>query len=109
MYIDGLQSNSQTQNLSVTLGVSAASGAAPALSAAALKKAVTVNRVYARMIGWRNYTSQIAVRLGITTKNPDVWSFVQALANWQARNMMKSPDGILGPEWYDLLTRNRRA
>jgi hypothetical protein len=54
-----------------------------------------------------SYTRQIAARLGITAKNPDIWSFAQALANWQARNMMKRPDGVLGPEWYDLLMRNR--
>jgi hypothetical protein len=75
------------------------------LSAAALQKAVSVNRVYARTIGWKDYTGQIAARLGITTANPDIWSFTQALANWQAHNMMKRPDGILGPEWYELLTR----
>ena len=65
-----------------------------------------MNRVYGRTIGWMPYMHQIAVRLGITAKNPDIWSFVQALANWQARNGIM-PNGALGPEWYDLLTRNR--
>ena len=106
MYSGGTQTNSQAQNRSITLGAPAAPGAVPVLSAGALKKAVTLNRVYARTIGWGNYTSQIAVRLGITAKNPDIWSFVQALANWQARNGIV-PNGVLGGEWYDLLTRNR--
>lgn len=106
MYISGMQSNSQTNNKCLALGAPVTSGAAPALGAAALKKAVTMNRVYARTIGWENYTAQIAVRLGITAKNPDIWSFVQALANWQARNGIM-PNGVLGPEWHDLLTRNR--
>ena len=82
-------------------------GEATALSADALKRAVTLSRVYARTIGWIDFSRQIAALLGITSKNPDIWSFVQALANWQARNMMKRPDGVLGPEWHDLLTRNR--
>lgn len=107
MYISGAQTYSQAQSQSTALGAPAAPGTTPALSADALKKAVTLNRVYARTIGWKNYTGQIAARLGITAKNPDIWSFVQALANWQARNMMKRPDGVLGPEWHDLLTRNR--
>jgi len=107
MYLRKQNTNSQLLHQSLALGTPVKPGIAPVLSAAALKKAVTVNRVYARTIGWKDYTSQIAARLGITAKNPDVWSFLQALANWQARNMMKRPDGILGPEWYDLLTRNR--
>jgi hypothetical protein len=65
-----------------------------------------LNRVYAHTIGWMSYTRQIAARLGISAKNPDIWSFAQALANWQARNGIM-PNGVLGPEWYDLLMRNR--
>jgi hypothetical protein len=107
VYISSAQTNNQLQSQSTALGASAAPGAAPALRADALKKAVTLNRVYARTIGWKNYTGQIAARLGITAKNPDIWSFIQALVNWQTRNMVKKPDGILGPEWHDLLTRNR--
>jgi hypothetical protein len=107
MYIGGAQTNSQAQSQSTALGAPAVSGAPLALSADALKKAVTLNRVYARTIGWGNYTGQIAVRLGITAKNPDIWSFVQALANWQARDGIV-PTGILGGEWYDLLTRQNR-
>jgi hypothetical protein len=61
-----------------------------------LKRAVTLNRVYGRTIGWMDFSRHIAVLLGITSKNPDIWSFVQALANWQARNGMM-PNGILGP------------
>ena len=107
MYISGARTNAKAQGHSTVSGSLGAPSAAPALSADALKKAVTVNRVYARTIGWKDYTGQIAARLGIVDKNPDIWSFVQALANWQARHMMKKPDGILGPEWHDLLTRNR--
>lgn len=107
MYVRGQQTHSQIQHQSLALGALAVPGTAPVLNAAALKKAVTVNRVYARTIGWKDYTRQIAARLGISAKNSDVWSFAQALANWQSRNMLKRPDGILGPEWYDLLTRNR--
>jgi hypothetical protein len=106
MYIGGAQTNSQAQSQSTALSAPAAPGTAPALSADALRKAVTLNRVYARAIGWMQYTRQIAARLGIMAKNPDIWSFVQAVANWQARNGV-FPSGILGGEWYDLLTGNR--
>ena len=95
----------------VTSGASnaiAGLGEAPALSADALKRAVTLNRLYARTVGWMDFSRQIAVLLGITSKNPDIWSFVQALADWQARNRMM-PNGILGPgEWYAMQTANRR-
>jgi hypothetical protein len=84
-------------------------GEATALSADALKRAVTLSRVYARTIGWIDFSRQIAALLGITSKNPDIWSFVQALANWQARNGMM-PNGILGPgEWYAIQMASRRA
>ncbi len=106
MYISNTQTNRQARSTSTALGTPAEPGAVPALSADALKKAITLNRVYARTIGWGNYTGQIAIRLGITAKNPDIWSFVQALAKWQARNGIM-PTGVLGGEWYDLLTRNR--
>jgi hypothetical protein len=106
MYIDSTQPNSQSQNQSTVLGAPPAPSRAPTLNAEALKRAVTLNRVYAPAIGWINHTSQIAVRLGITTQNPDIWSFVQAVANWQARNGIY-PSGVLGGEWHDLLTRNR--
>jgi len=107
MYIGSTRIDNQTPSQSTAFSAPAAPVTAPVLSADALKKAVTLNRVYARTIGWMPYMRQIAARLGITAKNPDIWSFAQALANWQARNMMKRPDGILGPEWHDLLTRNR--
>ena len=106
MYIRGTQTNRLATSTSTALDAPPAPGAAPALSADELKKAVTLNRVYARTIGWKNHTRQLATRLGITPKNPDIWSFIQALSNWQARNMMKRPDGVLGPEWHDLLTRS---
>jgi len=106
MYIGGARTNTKAQGQSTGSGALGAPGAAPTLSADALKRAVSVNRAYALGFGWKNYTDQIAVRLGIVAKNPDIWSFVQALANWQARNG-RMPTGILGGEWYDLLTRNR--
>jgi hypothetical protein len=106
MYIGHTQTDRQARSAKTTLG-NGALGESPALSPDAFKRAVSVNRVYARAIGWMQYTRQIAARLGITAKNPDIWSFVQALADWQGRNMMKRPDGILRGEWYDLLTRKR--
>lgn len=106
MYIAAPQINRQGESQSPALGALAEPEKAPALSAAALKKAVILNRVYARTVGWKDHTAQIATRLGITTKNPDIWTFVQAVANWQARNGIP-PSGILVGEWHDLLTRNR--
>jgi hypothetical protein len=109
MYIGGTQTNSRIQRQSTALGAPVAPSAAPALGAAALKKAVTLNRVYARTIGWMPYTRQIAVLLGIRSTNPDIWSFVQALAAWQARNGLM-PNGVLGPgEFYRMQTAPRRA
>jgi hypothetical protein len=106
MYIGSAQTNSLAQSQSTEFGAPTAPGVPPALSAEALTKAVTYNRVYARTIGWKDYTGQIAARLGIRAKNPDIWGFVQAVANWQARNGIP-PSGILGGEWHDLLTGNR--
>ena len=106
MYIGSVQTNSQAQGQSTEFGAPAAPGGPPALSGEALTKAVTLNRVYARTIGWKDYTGQIAARLGIRASNPDIWGFVQAVANWQARNGIV-PNGILGGEWHDLLTGKR--
>jgi hypothetical protein len=103
MYIGHTQTDRQARSTRTTLG-NGALGESSALSPDALKRAVSVNRVYARAVGWMQYTRQIADRLGITAKNPDIWSFVQAVANWQRHNMIR-PDGILGGEWYELLTR----
>jgi len=69
-----------------------------------LKKAVLLTRRYAPHLGWMPYTRQISNVLGITAPNPDVWSFVQALANWQARHGIL-PSGVLQGEWHDILTR----
>jgi hypothetical protein len=106
MYICSTQLESQPESKGMALGAPQAPGAAPKLNAQALKRAVTMNRVYAPALGWINHTRQIAVRLGITAQNPDIWSFVQAVAEWQARNGIY-PSGVLGGEWHDLLTRNR--
>lgn len=109
MYIGGSQTNHEAQSAGTASGESTGFGAGPTLSADALRRAVTLNRVYARAVGWIHYTPQIAVLLGIRDENPNIWNFVQALAEWQARNGMM-PNGILGPgEWYAMQTRNRRA
>jgi hypothetical protein len=103
MYIGETKANSQASSATAALGE------IRPLSSDALNRAVTLNRVYARTVGWMDFSPQIAILLGITSKNPDIWSFVQALANWQARNGMM-PNGILGPgEWYAMQTANRRA
>jgi len=99
MYIGSRQTNRQS--------LSAGLGESKALSWDALQRAVTLNRHYARDVGWMDYTRGIANLLGIRLANPDVWTFVQALADWQARNGMM-PSGVLGPgEWYALLTPSR--
>ena len=106
MYIGGAHTDGLARSHGSALGAPAAPGSAPVLSAAALKKAVTLNRVYARTIGWKDHVGQIAFRLGLMDKNPDIWSFIQAVANWQASHGIM-PSGALGGEWHDLLTRNR--
>jgi hypothetical protein len=106
MYIGCAQTSRQAESRGAAFGEPPAPRKAPALTADKLKKAVTLNRVYARTIGWKDHTAQIAVKLGIREKHPDVWTFVQAVADWQARNGIP-PSGILGGEWHDLLTRNR--
>lgn len=94
---------------STALGAPVTTKTTPVLSASALQKAVTLNRVYARTIGWIAHTRQIALLLGLTNMNPDIGSFVRALANWQARNGMM-PTGVLGPgEFYAMLTKNRQT
>jgi hypothetical protein len=108
MYIVGEQANQEAHRAGTPPGGSTGLGADPTLGAAALQKAVTLNRVYARAVGWLHHTRQIAVLLGIRDLNPDIWSFVQALARWQARNGM-IPNGVLGPgEWYTMQTPHRR-
>jgi hypothetical protein len=51
MYIGGTQTNSRGRSMSKALGASTALGETTALSPDALKRAVTLNRVYARTIG----------------------------------------------------------
>lgn len=108
MYIKGAQTHSQVRSPETMPDASTALGESKTLSAEDLRKAVIWNRRYAYPVGWRHYTRQIANLLSITAANPDIWSFVQALAQWQARNGMM-PNGILGPgEWYTMQTPNRR-
>ena len=106
MYIGCTQTSTRAGSTSTARLARSALGESTTLSWDALKRAVTLNRVYARALGWKQYTNQIAIRLGLTAQNPDIWSFVQALADWQGRNGIM-PSGILGGEWHDLLTRNR--
>jgi Putative peptidoglycan binding domain/Zinc carboxypeptidase len=70
-----------------------------ALSTSAWKRAVTMNRVYGRELGWKAHTRQLAATLGLTMKTPDVWSLAQALAHWQQRNGLPV-DGVLGPNTW---------
>jgi hypothetical protein len=70
-----------------------------ALSASAWKRAVTLNRIYGRKLGWRAHTRQLASALGMAMKPLDVWSFAQALARWQQRNGLPA-DGVLGPNTW---------
>jgi len=107
MYIADSETNSQARPANASLAAGTALGESVTLTWDALKKAVFLNRRYVRHIGWMPYTRQIANMLGITAPNPDVWSFVQALANWQARNGMM-PSGVLGGgEWYAMQTPHR--
>ncbi len=74
-----------------------------ALSASAWKRAVTLNRVYGRTLGWKAHTRRLAVALGLTSQTADVWSFAQALALWQQRNGLLPADGVMGPGTWSRL------
>lgn len=105
MYIADSETNHQASSASTALAASTALGESK-LSWEGLMKAVLVTRRYAPHLGWMPYTRQIAYKLGITDANPDVWSFVQALANWQARHGIM-PSGVMQGEWHDVLTKPR--
>jgi len=104
MYVAVPETKSQPSGANTALAASAALGERKGLSWDASMKAVLWTRRYAPHLGWMPHARQIAHKLGITSANPDVWSFVQALADWQARHG-GFPNGVMQGEWHDVLTR----
>ena len=62
-----------------------------------ISSAIRYNNKYARRIGWEAYEEKIRNLLGLTWVHND-WAFVQAVAEWQAKNGYsgKNVDGKLG-------------
>lgn len=107
MYFGDAQADLPPKSTSTAFVAAGALEESKTLSWGELTKAATLNRRYVRHVGWMPYARQIAHVLGITGSNPDIWSFIQAVADWQARNGMM-PNGFFGGgEWYALLTRPR--
>src|SRR4030095_4007972 len=104
MYLAGPETNSHASSANTIRAASAAFGESKALSWEASMKAVLLTRRYAPHLGWMPHARQIAHKLGITGANADVWSFVQALADWQARHG-GMPSGVMQGEWHDVLTK----
>jgi len=67
-------------------------------------RAVSLNRRYARSLGWQTHFDRIVRLLGFTTFTPNERIFAEAVARWQRRQGL-SADGILGSKaWSRMRT-----
>jgi Penicillin-insensitive murein endopeptidase len=78
-------------------------GLGQVVAAINLDRAVSLNRYYARLLGWQTHMSDIRRILGFTTSTPDEETFAEAVACWQRRQGLPM-DGIIQPAtWSHML------
>lgn len=78
-------------------------GLGQAVAAINLDRAVSLNRHYARLLGWQAHVSYIRRILGFATYIPGERAFAEAVARWQRRQGLPA-DGIMMPAtWSHML------